>query len=127
MGLAIGGPDRRATASMPMRGAVRNDCAASRSMTSGFAMPANLRRLTAPHAVDHDGGVSDDDFTTLRYETRARKAYITLDRPDRLNAIDGRMPSEIRRAVERANDDPDVHVIVLGGEGRSFCAGYDLK
>src|SRR3954452_24633372 len=71
--------------------------------------------------------MSDDDFTALRYETRARKAYITLDRPDRLNAIDGRMPSEIRRAVERANDDPDVHVIVLGGAGRSFCAGYDLK
>jgi enoyl-CoA hydratase len=69
----------------------------------------------------------DDDFTALRYETRARKAYITLDRPERLNAINGAMPSEIRRAVERANDDPDVHVIVLGGAGRSFCAGYDLK
>jgi enoyl-CoA hydratase len=71
--------------------------------------------------------MSDDDFTALRYETRARKAYITLDRPERLNAIDGAMPSEIRRAVERANDDPGVHVIVLGGAGRSFCAGYDLK
>jgi enoyl-CoA hydratase len=74
-------------------------------------------------------GVPDDhdDFTSLRYETRDRKAYVTLDRPERLNAIDGAMPGDIRRAVERANDDPSVHVIVLQGAGRSFCAGYDLK
>lgn len=69
----------------------------------------------------------DTSFTSLTYETRDRKAYVTLDRPERLNAIDARMPGEIRAAVERANDDPEVHVIVLGGAGRSFCAGYDLK
>ncbi|HVE94795.1 MAG TPA: crotonase/enoyl-CoA hydratase family protein [Acidimicrobiales bacterium] len=67
------------------------------------------------------------DFASLRYKTRDRKAYITLDRPERLNAIDLHMPGEIAAAVERANDDPAVHVIVLGGEGRAFCAGYDLK
>jgi enoyl-CoA hydratase len=37
------------------------------------------------------------------------------------------MPGEIRRAVEEANADPDVHVIVVDGSGRAFCAGYDLK
>jgi enoyl-CoA hydratase len=66
-------------------------------------------------------------FSTLRYETRHRKAYVTLNRPERLNAINDEMPGDIRRAVELANDDPGVHVIVLRGEGRSFCAGYDLK
>src|SRR4051812_29189193 len=66
-------------------------------------------------------------FTSLRYETRDRKAYITLARPERLNAIDGAMPREIHAAVDLANEDPEVHVIVLAGEGRSFCAGYDLK
>ena len=71
--------------------------------------------------------MEEPTFTALRYDTAGRKAYITLDRPDRLNAIDTRMPGEIRAAVERANDDPEVHVIVLRGEGRSFCAGYDLK
>jgi enoyl-CoA hydratase len=67
------------------------------------------------------------DFTTLRYETRDRKAYLTLNRPDRLNAIDDHMPREIREAVELANDDHEVRVIVLAGAGRAFCAGYDLK
>jgi enoyl-CoA hydratase len=67
------------------------------------------------------------EFRSLRYASIDRKAYITLNRPERLNAIDGDMPREIREAVELANDDPEVHVIILGGEGRSFCAGYDLK
>lgn len=67
------------------------------------------------------------NFTSVRYETAARKAYITLDRPERLNAIDSVMPDEIHRAVDLANRDREVHVIVLRGEGRAFCSGYDLK
>jgi enoyl-CoA hydratase len=67
------------------------------------------------------------DSRSVLYEKSARVARITLNRPDRLNAIDEHMPREIREAVERANDDDDVHVIVLQGAGRAFCAGYDLK
>ena len=66
-------------------------------------------------------------FTTLTYDVRDAKAYVTLNRPDRLNAINDEMPGEIRAAVERANADDDVHVIVVQGAGRAFCAGYDLK
>lgn len=67
------------------------------------------------------------DFGSLRYEISSRKAYITLNRPERLNAIDAVMPGEIRRAVELANSDREVHAIVLRGEGRAFCSGYDLR
>jgi enoyl-CoA hydratase len=66
-------------------------------------------------------------FDSLRYDVDGRIATITLDRPDRLNAIDDRMPSEIRQATELAQADPEVHVIVVTGSGRSFCSGYDLK
>ena len=66
-------------------------------------------------------------FSTLLYEKHGRIARITLNRPERLNAIDQHMPGEIRRAVEQANADDDVHVIVLAGAGRAFCSGYDLK
>jgi enoyl-CoA hydratase len=65
--------------------------------------------------------------TTLTYEVRDATAYVTLDRPERLNAIDDVMPGEIRAAVERANADDAVRVIVVQGAGRAFCAGYDLK
>ena len=67
------------------------------------------------------------NYTTLRYEVAGRRADVTLNRPERLNAINDVMPREIREAVEAANADPDVHVIVLSGAGRAFCAGYDLK
>jgi enoyl-CoA hydratase len=64
---------------------------------------------------------------SVTYEVDGRVATITLNRPDRLNAIDEHMPGEIRLSVEAANRDDSVHVIVLTGAGRSFCAGYDLK
>jgi enoyl-CoA hydratase len=67
------------------------------------------------------------EFTSIAYEARGRVAYLTLNRPERLNAIDDAMPREIAAAVELANDDPGVHVIVLAGAGRAFCSGYDLK
>jgi enoyl-CoA hydratase len=66
-------------------------------------------------------------YRTLRYERDERIARITLDRPERLNAITEAMPGEIAGAVEEANSDERVHVIVLAGAGRAFCAGYDLK
>jgi enoyl-CoA hydratase len=69
-------------------------------------------------------------FQTLLYQkdpARPRVARVVLNRPGRLNAINGEMPGEIRRAVEIANADDDVHVIVVEGAGRAFCAGYDLQ
>ena len=69
-------------------------------------------------------------FQTLRCERQPgepRIARITLNRPERLNAINQHVPGEIRRAVALAEADDEVHVIVLAGAGRAFCAGYDLQ
>ena len=60
------------------------------------------------------------------YERDGRIARVTLNRPEVLNAIDDEMPAELEAAVAEANADPGVHVIVLAGAGRAFCAGYDL-
>jgi enoyl-CoA hydratase len=60
------------------------------------------------------------------YERDGRIARITLNRPEVLNAIDDDLPRELAGAVERADTDEAVHVIVLAGAGRAFCAGYDL-
>jgi enoyl-CoA hydratase len=65
-------------------------------------------------------------YETLLYTTDSATARITLNRPERLNAINAALTTELRRAVESANDDPNVRVIVLSGSGRAFCAGYDL-
>jgi enoyl-CoA hydratase len=63
---------------------------------------------------------------TLRYEVTGRIARITLDRPERGNAITLDMPRELTECVEQANLDPAVHVIALAGAGKGFCGGYDL-
>ncbi len=65
-------------------------------------------------------------MSTVLYETHERVATLTLNRPERLNAINLELPRDLREAVERADADPQVHVIVLQGAGKGFCGGYDL-
>ncbi len=60
------------------------------------------------------------------YEKDGRIGRISLNRPDVMNAIDDDLPGELEQAVLQANSDPNVHVIVLSGAGKGFCAGYDL-
>ena len=54
-------------------------------------------------------------------------ARLLLNRPERLNAINDAMPGEIRAAVEWANAQDAIHVIVIEGAGKGFCGGYDLS
>ena len=68
-------------------------------------------------------------YTTLKIEQDSaapRVARLLLNRPDRLNAITDDMPREIRTAVEWAQGNDEVHVIVVEGAGKGFCGGYDL-
>jgi enoyl-CoA hydratase len=70
------------------------------------------------------------DFSTLTITKDAanpRVARLLLNRPQRLNAITDATPREIRAAVEWANADDEVHVIVVEGAGKGFCGGYDLE
>ncbi|MGI9373930.1 MAG: crotonase/enoyl-CoA hydratase family protein [Hyphomicrobiales bacterium] len=60
------------------------------------------------------------------YEKSGRIGRITLNRPEVMNAIDDDVPRLLSQAVAAANEDGDVHVIVLAGNGDAFCAGYDL-
>jgi enoyl-CoA hydratase len=67
-----------------------------------------------------------DKLSTMLYERDGRIARITLNRPERGNGITLAMPRELADCVERANLDPEVHVITLAGNGSGFCGGYDL-
>ncbi len=60
------------------------------------------------------------------YERDGRIGRITLNRPQVMNAIDDDLPVELAAAVAEADRDPGVHVMILSGNGRAFCAGYDL-
>ena len=65
-------------------------------------------------------------YRAITYGVDGRVATLTLNRPERMNAISLAMPGEIAAAVEAANRDDQVHVIVLTGAGAGFCSGYDL-
>ena len=67
-----------------------------------------------------------ETLETLSYDVTGRIARITLNRPERGNGITLEMPRELAACVERANLDPEVHVIALAGNGTGFCGGYDL-
>ncbi|HVC07933.1 MAG TPA: crotonase/enoyl-CoA hydratase family protein [Solirubrobacterales bacterium] len=60
------------------------------------------------------------------YSVSDRIARITLDRPERGNGITRRLIEELETCIEQADLDPTVHVIVLAGNGKGFCGGYDL-
>ncbi|GAA5316854.1 MAG: crotonase/enoyl-CoA hydratase family protein [Candidatus Pelagadaptatus aseana] len=65
-------------------------------------------------------------FEYFLYEVSDRVATITMNRPDRLNAINFGLAEEFPKVFAAAQADPDVHVIVLQGAGKGFCGGYDL-
>lgn len=67
------------------------------------------------------------NYETIQYETEGPIAWISLNRPDKLNAINPAMVNELKHATDRAQVNDDVRVIVLKGEGRAFSAGLDLE
>jgi enoyl-CoA hydratase len=66
------------------------------------------------------------EAAVVLYEVDDRVARITLNRPERGNGITAALISELTACVERADLDPDVHVLLLAGNGPGFCGGYDL-
>lgn len=66
------------------------------------------------------------DFTQIAYEVKNAVAWVTLNRPDKLNAWTETMKDELIAAVDMADQDDAVRVIIVTGAGRAFCAGADL-
>jgi enoyl-CoA hydratase/carnithine racemase len=60
------------------------------------------------------------------YEADAKVGIVTLNRPDKLNALNADLRRELAAALTKADDDPATSVVVLRGAGRSFCVGYDI-
>ena len=74
------------------------------------------------------GGEELNAFETIIYEKRGKVAWITLNRPQVLNALNNQMREELISALENARDDEDIQIIVITGAGdRAFCAGADIN
>ena len=66
------------------------------------------------------------DRELVRYGVTERVALLTVNDPDRRNAVTAAMSAQLRAAVQQAEADPGVHALVITGAGRAFCAGADL-
>ena len=63
---------------------------------------------------------------TVLYEATGRVATLTLNRPERRNAINPELIADLREGLQTAQNDDGIHAIRLRGAGRGFCAGYDI-
>jgi len=66
-------------------------------------------------------------YKTILYEKRDKIATLTLNRPEKMNALTDEMMAEIPAALEESDNDPDVRVTIVTGAGPHFCTGYDLE
>jgi enoyl-CoA hydratase len=66
-------------------------------------------------------------FETIALEQQGPVALLGLNRPDKLNAINATMIDEINLALDQFEEDDSVHAIVVHGNGRAFCSGFDLQ
>ena len=66
-------------------------------------------------------------YRTIRFEQRGHAACITLDRPDKLNAIDDPMIDELTHAYAAVETSQEIWTLILTGNGRAFCVGADLN
>ncbi len=66
-------------------------------------------------------------YKCLIYEVEENIATLTMNRPERLNALGDTLRTDLHDAVTKASDDPNVRAIILTGAGRGFCSGGDVK
>ena len=66
------------------------------------------------------------ELKNVEIKVEDKVARVTLNRPNKANALNGRSWSEIGQAFEWCNDTPEVRAVVLSGEGKNFCAGIDF-
>ncbi|PYN04399.1 MAG: enoyl-CoA hydratase/isomerase family protein [Candidatus Rokuibacteriota bacterium] len=76
----------------------------------------------APGEARHGG-----DMSVVTYEADGRVGIVTLNRPDKLNAISVELKKTLVERFHEADGDATTSVVVLRAEGRSFCAGYDIS
>jgi enoyl-CoA hydratase/carnithine racemase len=67
------------------------------------------------------------DYETITYERRDKIVYVTLNRPQILNALNDAMAEELNDAWFNFDTDPEAHVAILSGAGRAFCSGADVR
>jgi enoyl-CoA hydratase/3-hydroxyacyl-CoA dehydrogenase len=89
------------------------------AQTDAFAVP---ELLTQQAVVGRPWTLRD-----IKVEVKGNIATITMNRPEAMNALNGKVLRELKEAVAQVRDDPDVRVVIITGEGPAFVAGADIR
>ena len=71
--------------------------------------------------------MTEQNFETVLFRTESSIAFVTLNRPKKLNAVSGLMIDELHKCLDLVAEDESIRAVVLNGEGRAFSAGFDLE
>ena len=86
-----------------------------------YAFPQNL------YLNHYSQSLNNMIYETLTIDTREKIAYITLNRPERLNSFDMKLGEELYQVLQDISKDKDVRAVVIKGTGMGFCGGGDVK
>jgi enoyl-CoA hydratase/carnithine racemase len=73
------------------------------------------------------GQMQTEELSLVKVQARGCVLHLSLNRPEQFNALSEQMLSQLEAQLRRAAQDPQLRVVILGAEGRAFCAGHDLK
>jgi trans-feruloyl-CoA hydratase/vanillin synthase len=120
-------PDRRRGAwTAPSRG--RSLVFYASPATAASTRSSTRRPLDAcSHTIERDGGEAVGTYKTVKIEREGGIAWVILNRPQKRNAMNPTMHYEMLEVWDELQFDDDAKIIVLTGEGESWCAGQDLK
>ena len=96
---------------------------------SGESRPLDFANaLTGRRESYQPGGLRNYmAFQNILYDKQDAIAYLTLNRPERLNALNAALLAEFREALDVVEADPDIRAVILTGAGRAFSAGFDIN
>lgn len=89
-------------------------------------VPANLAPSSTATATAATAGPARNPFATIQLDMADGGAVLTLNRPEKRNALSGVMIAELHEAIEGLRTEPDIRVLLVTGAGNDFCAGADL-
>jgi enoyl-CoA hydratase len=66
-------------------------------------------------------------YETVIYEKKGNVGILTLNRPDKLNAVNPQLAKEVEEVIDEVENDDEVRVLIIAGSGRAFCVGADIR
>jgi enoyl-CoA hydratase/3-hydroxyacyl-CoA dehydrogenase len=104
-----------------------NDLGIERSLELVEAIAERYDSFDVPEILRRQAAIGPWTLRDVKLEVKDHVAVITMNRPEAMNALNGKVLRELKEAVAQVRDDPAVRVVIITGEGPAFVAGADIR